>query len=269
MKEKNSNSTQSITRLFTVIETMASIGRPVRLQEIAEQSNASPSTVMRILNAMIENGYATQNPETQFYSLSYKFMQIGNAIRENISLNTLLHPYLYEISLRTGLSSAVSVRSGSKVTFIDEEVVTTNIVRVHHHLGVPFPLYSTATGKLFLSRMTPAELNQYFLNENMSVNTQKTLSNRRLLEEDFRKIRKQGYAFNDEESVLGMRCLAFPVLAGEDDLLAVISVSGTTFQITDDNLDKIVSTVKGILDDLHEKCMPALQSIYRDNSFQL
>ena len=84
--EKNA-SNQSIDRMFQILETMTFTGRPMRLNDIAEKSGIPASTAMRILNAMIENGYANQNVETQLYSLSYKFLWVGNSIRENLSLN--------------------------------------------------------------------------------------------------------------------------------------------------------------------------------------
>lgn len=71
---------------------MAFTGKPMRLNDIAEKSGIPASTAMRILNAMIENGYASQNEETQLYNLSYKFLWVGNSIRENLSLNQASPP---------------------------------------------------------------------------------------------------------------------------------------------------------------------------------
>ena len=113
--EKNP-SNQSIDRMFQIIEAMAFTGKPMRLNDIAEKSGIPASTAMRILNAMIENGYASQNEETQLYNLSYKFLWVGNSIRENLSLNQLLHPYLQEISKRTALGSALAVLNGDTIT---------------------------------------------------------------------------------------------------------------------------------------------------------
>ena len=256
MAEKSSASTQGITRFFTVVETMTAIGRPARLQDIAQQSDASPSTVMRILNAMIENGYAVQNPETQFYSLSYKFLQISNSIRENLTINSLIHPYLYKITSRTDISSALAIRVGSTLTYIDEVVTQSSMIRVHHHLGKQFPLYSTAAGKLFLSEMSAVELNKYFIEENMIPLTANTLTSRRKMEDALRDIKRNHYSYNNEEAALGMSCLAFPIYNSDGGLLAAISVSGTIYQINDNTVDDLVRDIKEVMDELNEKCRP-------------
>ena len=258
--EKNP-SNQSIDRMFQIIEAMAFTGKPMRLNDIAEKSGIPASTAMRILNAMIENGYASQNEETQLYNLSYKFLWVGNSIRENLSLNQLLHPYLQEISKRTALGSALSVLNGDTITYVDEVIDTRQMLRVYHQLGHSFPLYITACGKIFLSGMSAGERSRYYQRENLIAQTPKTLCTRAELESDVEKVLTLGYAVNDEEGLLGMRYIALPVNSSDGRIFAAISISGTIYQITHDNIPLLASTMRQVLAKLYEDCRPIFSSM--------
>ena len=94
----------SIDRMLRMVEVMAANGKPMRLNEISDASGVSASTGMRILNTLIEKEYAKQNQKTLLYSLTMKFLKIGTDIRENLSANQLLHPYLQEITKRMNFS---------------------------------------------------------------------------------------------------------------------------------------------------------------------
>lgn len=258
---KKTSSNQSIDRMFRILETLAVTGRAMRLNDIAEKSSVSASTAMRILNAMIENGYVYQNPETQLYGLTYKLLWAGTAIRENLSLNQLLHPYLAEIARQTGLSSALSVRNGDAVTFVDEVVSTSHMVRIYHHLGQSFPLYSTASGKVFLSGMPQEERERYYKANHLVPVTPKTLYTPQALETAMEKIQSLGYAVDDEEALLGMRCVALPVNISNGEVFAVISISGTIYQVTAENIPLLAATIQNVLAKPYEECRPVFSQL--------
>lgn len=258
---KTNSSNQSIDRMFSIVEVMASTARPMRLNEIAEQSGISASTAMRILNALIENGYASQDEETFLYSLSYKFMMIGNSLRENLSINQLMGPYLSELSKRVGLSCAIGIRSGYSLVYINEVISTQQMLRVYHHLGNSNPMYANACGKLFLSRMSKQEFSQYLKQTNLTPFTPKTLISKQALEENLKEIRNQGFAVNDEEGTPGMRCIALPVESSGGELIAGMSISGTIYQITSEAIPLISSTGKDVLQKMYNECEPVLSQI--------
>ncbi len=257
MTEKNS-SNQSIDRMFSIIEVMASSGKPMRLNEIAERSGVAASTAMRILNALCDNGYASQNEETYLYSLSYKFIWIGSQIRESLTLNKLLRPYLDEISRRLNLSCALGTLNDIAVTYVDEVIATQQMLRVYHHLGQAHPLYANACGKLFLSSFSKADLNRYYRQTQLTPFTPRTLSTRDALEKDLARIRECGYSVNDEERILGMRCVAVPLLSSDGKPFVGISVSGTSFQIARENIPLVAATVQSVVDKIYEECRPVL-----------
>lgn len=257
-------SNQSIQKMFQIIEAMAQECCPVRLNDISEKCGLSPSTTLRILNTLIQNGYASQNAETSLYSLSYRFVWIGNCIRENLSLNQLMRPYLQNVSKKIGVSSALSIPQDDHVVYIDEVIPARQMLRIYHHLGALNPMYATAAGKVFLSRYSKGELNRYLLHHELSGFTPHTISTREELESQLDQIRSNGYAVNDEESLLGMRCISVPVYGSGDRVIASISISGTIYQLAKEKLPMLTSLMLSMSEQLHKECQPVLSAFISD-----
>ena len=138
--------------------------------------------------------------------------------------------------------------------YVDEVVAQNQMIRVHHYIGKHYPLYSTACGRVFLSQYSEKELNRYLHEENLSPITPKTLCTPERLISDILMTRERGYAYNDEEALPGMRCLAFPVFNSAGKIIAGVSLSGTTIQIHPENKAMLVSVVNEVLSKMYEEC---------------
>lgn len=261
-----SASNASIERMFKIIEIMSVSGKAMRLNEIGELSGVSASTAMRILNALIENGYAKQDEETLLYSLTMKFLMLGTNIRENLSFNQVFHPYLVAITKRLSLSCALGILDNDMLVYIDESVSAKQMVRIFHHLGHAFPLHYNASGKLFLSRYSDKDLETYCKKVTFEPPTLKGVSSEAELKKQLAQVAVNGYAVNDEENTLGMRCFAVPLLNADGQIIASVSVTGTIFQMPIEQIPSMSEAVKKILDGFYEDYGPLLKL---DNIFRL
>lgn len=255
-----SSSNLSIDRMLRIIEVMSESGKPMRLNEIAEESGVSNSTAMRILNTLIANKYAKQNEETLLYSLTMKFLMVGTNIRENLPANQLIHPYLQEITTRLNLSCALAVLDADNagVVYIDECISAKQMLRVYHHLGHMHQLHVNASGKLFLSQFSKEALTSYCRRHKFEPLTPKSILTQSDLERCLRQVTEQGYSLNDEENMLGMRCFAVPIFDDKGTISASISISGTVHQIPLEQIPAMVTVVNSILDRFYEEYAPLL-----------
>lgn len=256
----------SIDRMLRMVEVMAANGKPMRLNEISDASGVSASTGMRILNTLIEKEYAKQNQKTLLYSLTMKFLKIGTDIRENLSANQLLHPYLQEITKRMNFSCALAVQDDDSVVYIDESVSSKQMIRIYHHLGHRFPLHANASGKIFLSQFSKGELASYCRHHRLERYTPKTISSQENLSRELERTRRWGYSLNNEENMMGMRCFAVPIYNDKGRIVASVSISGTIFQLPMDQILSMVNVVNSILDQFYAEYAPLLMV---DNIFDL
>lgn len=246
--------------MLRIVEVMSESGKPMRLNAIAEASGVPSSTAMRILNTLIANKYAKQNEETLLYSLTMKFLMVGTNIRENMSANQIIHPYLQEITTRLNLSCALAVldRDNEGVVYIDECTSSKQMLRVYHHLGHMHRLHTNASGKLFLSQFSKEAFLSYCRRHKFEPITPKSILTQSDLAQHLQQIKERGYSVNDEESMLGMRCFAVPIFSNEGVVSASISVSGTTYQIPLEQVPSMVAVVSSILERFYEEYAPLL-----------
>lgn len=249
-------SNQSIEKLFQIIEVMAERGKPMRLYDISKICDISASTALRILNTVVQCGYARQDPETQLYSLTFRFVKIGNQVRQSSSLNQILHPYLLEITNKLELSSAIAVWGGEGVVYTDEAIPTNrvNMLRINHHLGHMFPANQGAAGKLMLSQFSRQQLRQYLTEHPLQPATPNSITSVEELEAQLAQVRAQGYAINNEEAAFGMRCIAIPVRNSDGGIIATISVSGTVYQISSERMPMDISIMCALSERIGREC---------------
>lgn len=261
-EEKLEAGNKAIMRLFRIIDFLARTGQPMHLNDISKSCDIPSSSAMRILNTAIDAGYVVQDQDTYLYYLSFKFVKIGNAIRSHASINQIIHPYLVRITRQTGLSSALGMRNGDKITFIDECISMDQMVIVTHQLGAAFPLHVTGAGKVFLSYFSRQELADYLSRNQLEQLTPRSIVSPEKLEKQLREARKNGYAIDDQESSLGMRCISFPVLTTDGRLLASISASGTIYQTSSKTMPVLVKTIREVLEEMHEETQPVLDNLH-------
>ena len=93
------------------------------------------------------------------------------------------------------------------------------------------PLYATAVGKMFLSRMAESELTAYLERTRLTLNTPYTRIEPGKIIEELNQVRLQGYAADDEEMEEGVQCVAALVYDHNRQPAAAISISGASMRV--------------------------------------
>ncbi len=225
MREKLSKVNQSVEKAILIVETMAREAGPVRLQDLALKCEMPPSTVLRMLNTLLIYGYVNQDPRTQRYSLSLKFTQLGSRISDQISLRDVAHPFLQELSQRCQEASCLACEENMEVVYIDVVDGPDNILKIMQRIGKRAPMHATGVGKLLLLNYSHSQIKELIREKGLPALTPNTLTTQDALEAELEKIRRQGYALDDEECELGSRCVAAPVRDYSGRIVAAISVS--------------------------------------------
>ncbi len=197
----------------------------------------------RLLNSLVQAGYVSQNPETSRYGLGANLILLSQKAVQKNDLIRLARPWLEELANRTGETVNLTARFDDSVIQLDH-VDSNNMLRVSYPAGERFPLHASASGKLFLAFMPAAERRQV-LASTLHPFTQVTLVRQADLEAEIQIVQQQGYAIDDAERELGVRCVAAPIRNGRNEVVAAISISGPSMRVTVECLREIaVSLVK-------------------------
>ena len=244
MDNKLSIKNKSIEKVLQIITIMAENRGPMRLQDIAKKAELPESTTLRLVHTLVSNGFARQDPYNQYYSLSLKFAYIGSLIKSSIDLRNIARPYLIDLAKRCNTSSCIAVEEGRTVLFIDIVESTANDIKAVRHIGSHNPMYCTAIGKFFMLNYNSKQINEYISTNPLTPYTPKTITTKEDLINELEKVRVQGYSINDEEQVLGLRCIAAPIFDYNGKIVAGISITDTIFKITSENIEVFANAVK-------------------------
>lgn len=205
MEEKNP--IQVADRLFGVMEILAAQG-PASLMELSRELSLNKSTVHRILNSLIYMGYARQDAETGKYSMSYKILGIANQILEKSDVLDLVRPFLKKLAARCGETVHFVQLDGNEAVYIDKVESYQNSIRMVSKVGNRIPLYCSGVGKAIAAQMKDKEIERMWKSSEIKKYTEHTVAELEDLKKILRQVRKQGYAMDNEEMEIGVRCIA-------------------------------------------------------------
>lgn len=243
MPNKLAKTNQSVEKIFQIIEVMAENRDPMRLQDIASHVNMPASTTLRLINTLMNCGYANQDPLTLRYSLSLKFTHIGSLVNSHINIRDIAHPYLIELSKRCKESVCLAVEQDMEVVYIDVIDGPDGMLKITQRIGKLAPMHSTGVGKLMLLNYDTASLDRMISLKGLTALTPNTITSKHDLLAELEKIKIQGYALDDEECELGARCLSVGIKDYTGKIIAGISVSGPTTRMTMSYIDEIKGEV--------------------------
>jgi len=229
------NGVQSIDRAFAILEAMADAGGAISLSTLAAGSGLPLATIHRLVRTLVDLGYVRQEPSRQ-YSLGPRLMRLaeGSATR----LGTLVHPYLRRVVDAIGESANLAVLDGGEIVYVGQVQPAQNFMRMFTEVGRRTTPHSTAVGKAILAARPDAEVRELLNRTGMPERTRHTITEPATFLADLARVRDRGYALDDGEQELGVRCVA--VVVPDAPRPMAVSVSGPLPRMADDVVAKAV-----------------------------
>lgn len=215
---------QVIQRMMTLIDALARFPDAVSLKLLAQQSGLHPSTAHRILGAMVASGFV-ERVDTGSYRLGIRLLELGNLVKSRISVRDSAMPAMLKLHELTGESVNLGMRQDDEIIYVERTSSGRSAVRVVHIVGARAPLHTTATGKLFLSEDGAQKVQEYAKRTGLPGSTPNSLTTLPSLEKEMDRVRRHGYAFDNEEVELGVRCIAAGIRDDSGELVAGLSLS--------------------------------------------
>jgi IclR family KDG regulon transcriptional repressor len=192
--------------------------------EIAKMLNMDPGTAAGLVYTLKLNNYLDQNPDNRKYRLGMKLAERAAVLLDQIDLRKISTPYLEELRQWSGESINLAIRDHNEVVYI-ERLFGHHSLGIRSELGKRARLHSTALGKAILANMNPEETQTILTGYEFIPVTPKTITNLKDFLEELERVRKTGYAIDEEENELGGRCLAAPIFNNDGLPVAAVSIS--------------------------------------------
>ena len=240
-----SQSVQSVKRALSILEILRGFPNGLGVTEIAHKINVAKSTAHRLLVSLLEDGYVQKDPQTDNYRLGLKLLQLGNEVSNSMDLRRISTPYLKKLVKITGETAHLAVYERGEIFYVDK-IESSASLRMYSQVGLNAPAHCTGLGKAILSQLPEAEIDNLIKKKGLTKFTDKTLVTKGQLMEALVKAYEIGYAFDDEEHELGVRCAAAPIFNIEKKVIAGISAAGPTTRISHEGLTEMGQHVKQI-----------------------
>jgi DNA-binding IclR family transcriptional regulator len=231
MSAPRRDSVQSLERAFDLLESLAS-GGELGVTELAARTGLVPSTAHRLLATLTKRGYVAQSSLTGRYLLGYKIVEVANGLEHRLSrLRSGTRPHLEQIQQATGETTNLVILDGDRVVYVDQ-VEGSRSVRMFTVVGTAALAHTTASGKAIMAYGPPDVVTALYAGrEPLERLTPRTLVTLEALEDDFARIRRRGYAVDNEEHEEGVGCVAAPLFDHTGQPCAAISVSGPSARL--------------------------------------
>ena len=230
-------SVQSIDRAIDIIEAVAVKEEGRSLTDISDTVGLHKSTAYRIIMTLVNRGYLEKNREGN-YRIGYRLIETTGYYINNLELLTEARPYIAEINTHLGLASYLGVLDGDQVVYADK-ITAPSASRLYSIKRTRVNAYCSSLGKCILANYSNSELEDIMKDCSFIKFTPNTISDMEQLRAELAKVRKQGWAMEDEEYETGQRCIGAPVYDYKGDIVAAISASGEKHVLTDDRINEV------------------------------
>jgi IclR family acetate operon transcriptional repressor len=228
------NATQKALR---VLEAAAAPNGPHRLADIAARAAVAKPSTHRLLVMLVADGYLTADGNGR-YGVGPRLHAFAAGVSASgpRDISQLLQPLQQAVG---GHTVHLALRSGNHATYISK-IDSDQPYQMASRVGMALPLHCTAIGKCIMAYLPPEELDEIVATQGLPPRTPATITDRRRLDAELAFIRERGYAVDDEENELTIRCVAAPVFDAARQPLGGVSVSTVTFAVSREKLESFV-----------------------------
>jgi IclR family KDG regulon transcriptional repressor len=231
-----------VSKVLRIFEILHGVPEGMHLRDIAKQAAINKSTAYRFLAHLESEGYVFRDDEGA-YTIGLKLARLGSGIAFHATLRKISRPVLQNLAHITNESINLGALDGQEVLYLDV-MESPHSFRLVSQVGTRRPLYCTGLGKAMLAYL-PEEEREYLLaSMNFERFTPHTLIKLPSIRKEMVNTIRRGYALDDEEAVLGSRCVAAPILDARGKVFASISVSGPITRMDRNKTQLFGSTVR-------------------------
>ncbi len=222
--------THALTRGLVLLDLLASVPPPVTLTGLHEHTGMPKSTLVRLLAALTEMRFVVRVDERPAYRLGHKVMALGDAYVSGLDLSAAAGSYLDELAREARQTADLGLLDGHEVVHVCVRQPPRPL-RFTIGPGERDGAHCTALGKALLAALPPERLAAHLPAEPYPARTDRTVTSLDELSREVRRTARRGYAVDDNEHSLGLRCVGVPLVV-DGHAVAALAVSGPAGEFT-------------------------------------
>jgi len=215
------------------------------LKEISERAQLHPSTTHRILSDLT-TGRFVERSQPGSYRLGMRLLELGNLVKGRLNVRDAALQPMHDLHRLIQQPVNLSMRQGDEIVYVERAYSERSGMQVIRAIGGRAPLHLTSVGKLFLACDDHQKIKNYASRTGLAGHTRNSLTQLTGLERELAKVRRDGFATDNEELELGVRCMAAGIYDDQGRLVAGLSISAPATRLEESWLPKLQSAADQI-----------------------
>ena len=229
---------RSLNRALSLLEDVAAHAEGVTLGDLAQRADLAPSTAHRLLKSLEARRFVTQDSERGLWFTGVQAFSVGAGFLRNRDVVGIARPFMHRAMEESGESVNLAIRDGAEAIYLSQ-VESRQMMRALAPPGGRAPLHASGVGKAILAGLDPESARKRVQTLRFDRYTGQTIHNGLVLLDNIAHARVRGYAIDDEEHAVGLRCVAAPVFNEFGEPIAALSISGPQARIPDRQLPRL------------------------------
>jgi len=231
-----------VSKVIQILELLDQSHSGLLLREIVNTTRINKSTAYRFLSHLESEGYVFRDSDG-YYMVGPKLAKLGSGANYQATLCRASAGVLEQLRTETGETVNLAILDGSEILYLSV-FESQHTFRMASEVGRRRPLYCTALGKALLAYLSPEQQRKIISATRFDRFTPHTICSAEELGKDLHKIHRRGFALDDEETVVGARCIAVPIVNRDHKVIGRISVSGPVVRLTKRQVPEIAALLR-------------------------
>lgn len=234
------SSVQSLDRAFQLLELLCRSQNGMSIAALSTETGLHKSTVHRLLSSMASRGYVQRDSEGATYFPGMHICELSSYILQNLDIVSRARAPMEHLSRRTGETVHLVVLQGAEIVYIHKVESVYGAIRMFSRIGMRRPVFCTGVGKAILSTRTTEEASSLWHQCEIRSYTPDTITNQNLFMRELQRISTLGYAMDNEENEVGVRCIAAAIPDWSGRAQYAISISAPVSRMTDERIAALI-----------------------------
>jgi len=226
-----------LLRGSSFFDTLIKKNQPVSIHELSEVLNIYPSSIHRILDTLNYLGYIEKKLGSDTYQIGLRAIELSMVELNQIDLIKEAAPYFEALSKEFNENVYIGVLFEGEVMYQAKKEASRKI-SLFTHIGTRAPVHCTALGKVLIAGLSKKERKIIIRNKGLQRLTKNTIINKKVLKNEMEKVKKMGYAIDNEENENEIKCIAAPIMDNNGRVISAISISGPSYRFNSSDKQK-------------------------------
>ena len=231
----------SVATAMHLLKTFSEGEAELGVTTLARRLGVAKSTVYRLASTLVAEGMLEQNRENEKYRLGIALFGLGALVRQRMNVSNEARPHIFALREATNETVRLAILDGADIMFV-YDLESTQAIRMRANLGDRKPAFCSSEGRAMLAFQDEVVIER-LLGGELLPRTAKTETDPAQLRKALARVRKTGYALEDEQCEAGMRSLAAPIRDAEGRVVAAVGIAGPRQRLSEDVMETFAPQV--------------------------